>query len=215
MTTSEETLASSPSSRFALDTHRFSVKLFSAARALPDAVRAVVGMDGDDNTTTTLSTTINNNNNNNNNSSNNIMGNYTYNSGTVASTPEKEPLSIFNIMNEDNVSNITSTTQSVLPAEYVFTTPNIDDDAVRQRLILSELIKGIIGTEEWENGTLVNVSRINGLEARVALLIITPTQLHLLDGFQVQGDATKRRITWTEIVTQKAIAYDPKRKKFK
>ena len=36
--------------------------------------------------------------------------------------------------------------------------------------------------------------------------------MHLLDGFQVQGDATKRRLTWTEIVNQKSMPYEYKRK---
>jgi hypothetical protein len=44
------------------------------------------------------------------------------------------------------------------------------------------------------------------------LLIITPNYLHILDGFQVQGEGTKRRITWTEIVSQRPLSPDSKRR---
>lgn len=54
--------------------------------------------------------------------------------------------------------------------------------------------------------------RISGLETRVALLIVTPNNLHVLDGFQVQGEGTKRRITWTEIVNQRPLSLDSRRR---
>jgi hypothetical protein len=46
--------------------------------------------------------------------------------------------------------------------------------------------------------------RISGLEARVALLIVTPSNLHLIDGIQMQRDGSSKRLEWTEIISQKA-----------
>jgi hypothetical protein len=49
--------------------------------------------------------------------------------------------------------------QSLLPTEFVYTLPNTDDDSLRQKYILTEFVKGFIGIEEWEVGSLINISR--------------------------------------------------------
>ncbi|CAE7410894.1 lvsA, partial [Symbiodinium microadriaticum] len=65
----------------------------------------------------------------------------------------------------------------------------------RKGMILNELVRGVIGTSEWDVGYFVNISR-------VALLIITPSNLHIVDGIQMQRDGHAKRLEWTEIVTQ-------------
>jgi hypothetical protein len=135
----EDVMAGSPSSRFSLDTHRFSVKLFSAARALPDAVRAVVRMDGEDTTASSTTTAV-----------------ALPSSATLSTSPENS-LSILNMTQEDSFVLVGS--RELLPAEYVYSLPNIDDEALRQKYILSEFVKGFIGVEEWDVGSLVNISR--------------------------------------------------------
>jgi hypothetical protein len=150
----DDVMASSPSSRFSLDTHRFSVKLFSAARALPDAVRAVVRMDGEETTQFTNSTT-------------NLVTT-TPSAPTLSTTPEN--LSLLNLTQEDSFVLVGS--QNLLPTEYVYSLPNIDDEALRQKYILSEFVKGFIGIEEWDVGSLVNISRFDFSTLSFSLLCL-------------------------------------------
>jgi len=51
--------------------------------------------------------------------------------------------------------------------------------------LLIEVIKGLIGSSEWNDGTatIYNIRRIYGLEAHIALLVLTSNNIHILCGF--------------------------------
>lgn len=49
--------------------------------------------------------------------------------------------------------------------------------------VLHEIVKGLLGPAEWMEGKVFNINRISGLEIHKAMLVLTPNNIHILNGF--------------------------------
>ena len=102
---------------------------------------------------------------------------------------------------EDILDPDLSTTSGAGGAAVQHLTSTEEDSAATRANLLQEIVVGIVGRSEWQDGYAVNVSRLNGLAVDTSLLIITPKAVHLLKGFQVRvvvsKKGTQRMLEWT------------------
>lgn len=102
----------------------------------------------------------------------------------------------------------TNSTQMAVPVSR-YVPPSIDEEATRRGYLLNEMVRGLIGSEEWHSGIMFNISRVMGLEARNALLVVTSNAVHILDGFQLKHSADNERILeWSQLVSQHKVLTD-------
>lgn len=66
-------------------------------------------------------------------------------------------------------------------------------DSGLKSLVLHEIVKGLIGSHEWNKGVVRNVRRIYGLETQRSMLIISDTCIHLLRGFALVRDGMDKK----------------------
>jgi Beige/BEACH domain len=62
-----------------------------------------------------------------------------------------------------------------------------DLEVFKRSALLVELVKGAISSADWHQGKKFNVQRISGLESQSALVVLTRTNLHILNGFRIKS----------------------------
>jgi Beige/BEACH domain len=62
-----------------------------------------------------------------------------------------------------------------------------DLEVFKRSALLVELVKGAISSADWHQGKKFNVQRISGLESQSALVGLTRTNLHILNGFRIKS----------------------------
>jgi len=95
-----------------------------------------------------------------------------------------------------------------LMATSILTSSSLTEfDDAKKSYMLAEIVKGIVGPNEWSKGKVFNIQRIYGLEAQPGILILSATNLHILTGFRLKQtrNPSDKILEWKSSVTQAGV----------
>lgn len=89
--------------------------------------------------------------------------------------------------------------------------PLTEFDDAKKSYMLIEIVKGIVGPNEWATGKAFNIQRIYGLEAQPGILILSSTNLHILAGFRLKQsrNPNDKTLEWKSSVGQVSVGGEP------
>jgi hypothetical protein len=57
---------------------------------------------------------------------------------------------------------------------------------ITKSMVIDEILKGLLGLQDWSQGEMFNIERINGLESSRGLMVITDAHIYLINGIALK-----------------------------